>query len=125
MRRIRRAVRVQKIQIEQIRAPVTVEDGETLRGRIKKGLRNPQPQHHQHRAIARAAESCDVFISIGTSGVVEPAASLPFIALQNGATVIEINPDETPLSDTATFCLRGAAGVVMERVVENVWGQPN
>ncbi|GIL16129.1 MAG: NAD-dependent protein deacylase [Chloroflexota bacterium] len=69
----------------------------------------------------RAAETCDVFFSIGTSGVVEPAASLPFIALRNGAMVIEVNPDETPLSARATFHLRGGAGVVMPRVAEKVW----
>ncbi len=65
----------------------------------------------------RAAESCDIFFSIGTSGVVEPAASLPFIALQNGAMVIEVNPEETPLSESATFVLRGGAGQVMPRVL--------
>lgn len=61
----------------------------------------------------RAAGACDVFFSIGTSGVVEPAASLPFLALRNGAVVIEVNPDVTPLSDAATFRLAGPAGVVM------------
>lgn len=66
----------------------------------------------------RAAETCDVFFSIGTSGVVEPAASLPFVALQNGATVIEINPDETPLSDSATFVLRAASGVALPLMIE-------
>ena len=66
----------------------------------------------------RAAESCDIFFSIGTSGVVEPAASLPFIALRSDAMVIEVNLEETPLSESATFCLRGAAGVMMARVVE-------
>ncbi len=66
----------------------------------------------------RAAESCDVFFSIGTSGVVEPAASLPFIALRNGAVVIEVNPEETPLSASATFCLRGVAGIVMPQILE-------
>lgn len=64
----------------------------------------------------RAAESCDLFFSIGTSGVVEPAASLPFLALQHGAVVIEVNPEETPLSDSATFCLRGMSGIVLPRL---------
>lgn len=58
-----------------------------------------------------AAETCDVFLAIGTSGVVEPAASLPFVALRAGAMVVEINPDETPLSEIATFRLAAASGV--------------
>ncbi len=36
---------------------------------------------------------------IGTSAMVQPAASLPLVALQNGAYVVEINPQPTPLSD--------------------------
>ncbi|MCC7162786.1 MAG: NAD-dependent deacylase [Anaerolineae bacterium] len=68
----------------------------------------------------RAAVECDVFLSIGTSGVVEPAASLPFIALQKGAIVIEVNPDATPLSNAATFRLAGPSGLVMPKLVEAV-----
>lgn len=60
-----------------------------------------------------AAESCDVFLSIGTSGVVEPAASLPFIALRAGAVVVEINPDETPLSKSAAFRIAAPSGLAL------------
>lgn len=42
---------------------------------------------------------CEVFISIGTSSLVEPAASLPYIAKGNGAYLLEINTERTPLSD--------------------------
>lgn len=66
----------------------------------------------------RAARSCDLFFSIGTSGVVEPAASLPFVALRNGAVVIEVNPEETPLSTGATFRLAGASGEMLPLVVD-------
>lgn len=45
-----------------------------------------------------AAMQCEVFFSVGTSAVVEPAASLPYIAKGNGAYVVEINPEETPLT---------------------------
>src|SRR5438132_587386 len=51
-------------------------------------------------AIVRSIDgsrNCDVFFSTGTSTLVHPAASLPFEALQHGATVVEINPDPTPL----------------------------
>ncbi len=71
----------------------------------------------------RAAERCDVFLSIGTSGVVEPAASLPFTALRHGAVVVEVNPDETPLSGSATYWLRAASGVALPLLVERVKGK--
>ena len=63
------------------------------------------------------ARGCDVFLSIGTSTVVEPAASLPFVALEAGAAVIEVNPTRTPLSAHATIVLSGAAGAVLPRLV--------
>ena len=46
----------------------------------------------------KACHSCDLFISIGTSGVVYPVASLPVFAKANGALMIEINPVETDSS---------------------------
>lgn len=57
-----------------------------------------------------AASQAEVFISVGTSSQVYPAAELPFVAKRNGAYVIEVNPHETPLSRTADVCLQGAAG---------------
>ncbi len=65
----------------------------------------------------RIAQRCDVFLSIGTSTNVEPAASLPYLAIESGATVIEINPNETPLSPYANFVLRGPGGVVLPSLV--------
>jgi len=64
-------------------------------------------------AAYEAAQHCQVFFSIGTSGLVEPAASLPFEALRAGAVVVEVNPQPTPLSDHATYVLRGPSGVVL------------
>lgn len=61
----------------------------------------------------QAATDCDVFLSIGTSTIVYPAAQLPFDALEAGATVIEINPDRTPLTDRAHFALSGPAGQIL------------
>lgn len=62
------------------------------------------------------SEACDVMLVIGTSALVYPAADLPVQALQRGAYVIEINPDETQLSDTVTIRLAGAAGAVLTRI---------
>lgn len=60
-----------------------------------------------------AASTCQVFFSIGTSGIVEPAASLPYFAIDAGAAVVEVNPNPTPLTRQAAYVLAGAAGVVL------------
>ena len=57
----------------------------------------------------RAAESCDVMVIVGTSGVVYPAAMLMPSAVANGAFVIEINLDPTPHSSGADISLQGRA----------------
>ena len=64
-------------------------------------------------AALAAARACDVFLCVGTSTVVEPAASLPFIAREAGARVIEVNPQSTPLTRQASVSLRGAAGEIL------------
>lgn len=64
--------------------------------------------------------SSDVVIVAGTSAVVQPAASLPYIVKRNGGFVIEINPDETPLSRIAEVSIREKAGKAMEEIVELV-----
>ncbi|HCB48412.1 MAG TPA: NAD-dependent protein deacylase [Chloroflexi bacterium] len=67
-------------------------------------------------ALAEAIHStqnCDLFFSIGTSAIVQPAASLPIQALKFGAAVVEINIDQTPLTTQATFFIRGPAGMVL------------
>ena len=68
-------------------------------------------------AATAAARSCDVFLSVGTSGLVEPAASLPLLAGECGATVIEVNPQATALTGRAQISLRGAAGEVLPQLV--------
>jgi len=66
------------------------------------------PVDNLNRAMA-FAHNCDVCFSIGTSTLVQPAASLPFIALESGAVVIEINPIPTSLSAQAHFSLQATA----------------
>jgi NAD-dependent deacetylase len=68
-----------------------------------------------------AAHSCDLFFSIGTSGVVEPAASLVYTALQHAAVVVEINPEVTPVTACATYALHGPAGRVLPALVRATW----
>jgi NAD-dependent deacetylase len=76
----------------------------------------------QLEAAVRAARSCDVFFSIGTSGVVQPAASLAFAAHNRGAVVVEINAEATPLTSKADYVLHGKSGEILPRLVETVWG---
>jgi NAD-dependent deacetylase len=71
-------------------------------------------------AASEAARACDLFLSVGTSSLVYPAAGLPFEALVNGAVLVEVNPDETPLSAHADYVLRGPAGEKLPRLVEEV-----
>ncbi len=58
----------------------------------------------------RHAVLADVFLVIGTSAVVYPAASFPIIAKRRGAPLIEINPFETDLSPIADVVIRMNAG---------------
>jgi NAD-dependent deacetylase len=68
----------------------------------------------------RAAESADVFLSIGTSGVVFPAASLPMMAKQAGAYLVEINPEETPLTERADEFVKGPSGQLLPMLLEQM-----
>jgi NAD-dependent deacetylase len=60
-----------------------------------------------------ATARCRTMLVIGTSAVVHPAASLPLVALQNGARLVEVNPAETPLSARAHEVLRGPAAELL------------
>lgn len=66
--------------------------------------------------------SCDVFFSIGTSGLVQPAASLAVAAMHKGAVIVEINKDITPLTEKADYALHGKAGEILPSLVKAVWG---
>lgn len=76
----------------------------------------PLPFDLLKRAI-RAVEACDLMLVVGTSGIVQPAASLADAALARGTPVVEINLDPTPLSDRATRFLQGKAGEILPRLL--------
>ena len=61
----------------------------------------------------RAAKDCQVFLAIGTSALVYPAAGLPLAAANAGALVVEINVDDTPLTPHAGLVLRARAAEVL------------
>jgi NAD-dependent deacetylase len=60
-----------------------------------------------------AIRRCDLFISVGTSGVVYPAAGFPRVAKENGAYCIEINPEANEISPLYDESLRDTAGKVL------------
>ena len=65
-------------------------------------------------------ENCDVMLVVGTSGTVQPAASLPVVAREAGARVIEVNPEISEITRTAHFLLKGASGNVLPQVVREL-----
>jgi NAD-dependent deacetylase len=67
-----------------------------------------------------AAFNCDVFLAIGTSLAVTPAAYLPRYALQRGAKLVILNAEETPYDRAADAVLHGQIGDVLPKIVELV-----
>lgn len=64
-----------------------------------------------------AAETCDVMLVVGTSGVVYPAAELPLVAHLSGAQVIDVNPEAGAIAEVADLFLQGAGGEILPRLV--------
>lgn len=71
-------------------------------------------------AAVEAVDTADVLVVVGTSGVVYPAASLPERALELGKTVIQVNPEPTPLSDRATVSLRTTASAALPGMAQRL-----
>ena len=70
------------------------------------------------RRSRQISSQCDIMLVIGTSAVVQPAAWMPVIAKDAGAIIIEINPEETPLTlQTSDYFIKGHAGRIMTRLV--------
>jgi len=69
-----------------------------------------------------ASKKCDVFLSIGTSAQVQPAASLPVLAKDSGAYVVEINKERTPISDYVDEVITGQSGEILPDLIKAVWG---
>ncbi len=67
-----------------------------------------------------AAEQCDLLLSIGTSGLVEPAASIPRVAHASGATVVVVNPEPSGPPGERMIHLRGPAGIVLPALLTRI-----
>lgn len=75
------------------------------------------PEHALNAAFA-AAENCDCLLSVGTSGVVQPAAQIPSLASRAGATVVHINPDAVPVHHVNEYSVQGLAGEILPLLVQ-------
>ncbi len=75
----------------------------------------------QLEAAVEAARSSNVFFSIGTSGVVQPAASLAHAARNRGGVVVEINAEQTPLSHKADYVFLGRSGEILPELVRAIF----
>jgi NAD-dependent deacetylase len=71
----------------------------------------------------RALSKCDTMLVVGTSGTVFPAAGFPSVAKQAGAKIIEVNPEETPVTLEADLFLRGPAGEILPELVLSLKAQ--
>lgn len=78
------------------------------------------PEENLHQAWV-AAENCELFFSIGTSALVQPAASLPMVAFERGVRIIEINIGKTPISGYASFTLSGPSAKILPLLVKLCW----
>lgn len=68
-------------------------------------------------AATAAIRASDLILVVGTSGIVQPAASLPLLGLERGVPLIEVNPEETGLTEVMDFAVRGRSGEVLPRLL--------
>ncbi len=78
------------------------------------------PRDQLERAV-EATRTCEVYFSIGTSGVVQPAASLAHAAKNKGAVLVEINAEPTPLTSKVDYFFQGKSGEILSALVKAVW----
>lgn len=113
-------------------------DREAIQKRIKEGVKAPacddcggplkpatisfgQPMPEKETQQAYSVSSlCDLFIVIGSSLVVHPAASMPLVAKKNGAKLVIINRDSTPYDDMADIVVHDQAGPTMDNVLRTL-----
>jgi NAD-dependent deacetylase len=75
------------------------------------------PEWEMQESYRRSA-ACNLFMVIGSSLVVQPAASMPVVAKRGGARLVIVNRDETPLDDLADMLLHGNAGSTMSSILQ-------
>ncbi len=111
--------REQTVEVELSQMPPKCECGGIFRPECVFFGETIPPKELDRSQIA--ASTCDLMLVVGTSAVVQPAAFMPVIAKQSGATVIEINPEPTPLTGTtSTILVQGKAGKAMREITAEV-----
>lgn len=98
--------------------PMNAGDGGLLRPNVVWFGEN-LPEDAMER-VESSIEQADLFIVIGTSGVVYPAAGWSEAAKRRGAITAEINRDPTPLSTSFDFVLQGSAGKILPTLVSEI-----
>ena len=79
-----------------------------------------QLPHETLESATYASRHCELFVVVGSSLVVYPAAYLPIYAKEGGAKLVIINMEETPCDEHADLVIKGQAGAVMEQVMQDV-----
>jgi NAD-dependent deacetylase len=72
------------------------------------------------KAAVHLVKDCDLLISVGTSGIVMPAAGLPDLALASGASVIHVNKADVAMGEQKEFMLMGAAADVLPMLLKRI-----
>jgi len=103
--------------VEAVDPPVCACGGTIRPGVVWFG--EAMPDEPWQQAVAAVALA-DVLIVVGTSGIVYPAAGLPSAALTQGIPVVEVNPDVTPLSDSATVAVHDTAARALPGLLERL-----
>ncbi len=73
-------------------------------------------------AAFAAASACELFLCVGTSGLVHPAAQLPDVARRQGATLLHVNPQKPQGMSGEDICLLGRAGQILPLLLRQAWG---
>jgi NAD-dependent deacetylase len=76
------------------------------------------------RRAFESARSCDLMLVVGSSLVVQPAARVPSLAKANGAKLVILNREATPLDDLADVLVRGSAGPALAAIADALLGEP-
>jgi len=115
-----------RYSFEQVKARldkgIEIPDCEVCHGILKPDVTlfgEPPPERVLNKAALRSS-TCDLFIVIGSSLVVYPAAYMPIYAVETGAKLAIINLSPTPMDEQATVLLRAKAGEAMAQIVKRV-----
>jgi NAD-dependent deacetylase len=77
-----------------------------------------------HMEAREEAASCELMLVIGTSAVVSPACDLPLIAKSVGATIVEVNVEETELTrGVSHWLLKGSASLILQSLLDEIMSE--